>query len=451
MRSKLNEAIAWYHSIVQADKKAADEQFEWLQQEQIARKTDFGGRPLANTLRPAFLSEGMHTQVQDAVYTIRQAVLKLAASYFSDFKYLQELGLNEEEVELVSIPTNVIRLSATARMDSFMTADSFKFVEINAESPAGPAYSHHLAQIYRELPVFQEFEKRFPVRFVSPLEHLVAGLLRTYHEEFDGVSAKPSFAIVDHLNVPTFSEFVLTKEYLEKFGFSCEICDPRELECKDGWIYANGQKIDILYRRLLISEFLPMKDDCQAYFDGYRAQKTCYLNSFRSMLVHKKAIFAFLTDEKHNQILNTNELEAIYNHIPWTRILKEQNTAFRGLNIDLLEFIRANRRYFVIKPNDEYGGKDVCLGFTASQSEWEKAMEKGVGHGHIVQEIVDIHKEPFIMHLDGAWQEVPTVLDLDPYLNGPLMGGCLARISATNLANVTAGGGTVPQFILRYL
>jgi hypothetical protein len=49
-----------------------------------------------------------------------------------------------------------------------------------------------------------------------------------------------------------------------------------------------------------------------------------------------------------------------------------------------------------------------------------------------------------------SWELVPTIIDLDPYLNGPLMGGCLTRTSAGNLANVTAGGGTLPMFILRH-
>jgi hypothetical protein len=66
-----------------------------------------------------------------------------------------------------------------------------------------------------------------------------------------------------------------------------------------------------------------------------------------------------------------------------------------------------------------------------------------------VQEAVRIHREPFLMHGDGGWAAVPTVIDLDPYLFGPHVGGCLTRTSATNLANVTAGGGTLPLFILR--
>jgi hypothetical protein len=53
------------------------------------------------------------------------------------------------------------------------------------------------------------------------------------------------------------------------------------------------------------------------------------------------------------------------------------------------------------------------------------------------------------MQTDNGWEHVPSIIDLDPYINGPLMGGCLTRISGSDLANVTAGGGTLPMFILR--
>lgn len=451
MSNNCAEAIRYYHQLVLVDPAAATAQLQELREKQIARKLTFGGMPLATVLRPAFLPESAYSYIQDTVYTIRQATLKLAAAFFDKPDCLELLGLTEIERELAAIPTNVIRLSATARLDAFMTADSFKFVEFNAECPAGPAYTHELSRAFREMPLFEKFEQKYPVRFVSPLEHLIAGLLRIYHEEFDGREEHPSFCIVDFLNVPTYKEFELVQAYLNRFGFDCEIADPRQLECRKGWIYANGKKIDILYRRLLTSEFLQIKDECKAYLDGYRAQKTCYLNTFRAKLVHKKAVFQFLTDNEYNHILTNREREVIEAHIPWTRRLIDCKTSFRGLAIDLLEFIRANRKYFVIKPNDEYGGKGVVLGFAASQTEWDAAIEEGVKHGCVVQEMVDIHREPFVYCVDGVWREVPTLLDLDPYLNGPLMGGCLARISTSNLANVTAGAGSVPLFILRYM
>lgn len=451
MPDQLLRAIDDYHALIARDLAAAEEQLDALRQQQTERKVTFGERAMAHSLRPTFLTEATYNAVQDTVYLIRQAILIIAAAFFDDERVLkEELGLEDWEIELAAMPTNVVRLAALSRMDSFMTKDSFKFVEVNAESPAGVAYIHELARIYRALPLFQAFEKTHPVRFVSPMEHTLAALLRTYHEEFDGREERPAFAIVDHLDVPTVHEFHLLKAYFERMGFPTEVVDPRALDCRDGWIYANGRKIDVLYRRLLLNEFYAIKDECPAFLEGYLAQQTCYLNSFRTKLVHKKALFCFLTDERYTPLLSEEQQEAIRRHIPWTRMLRDQQTAFRGLKIDLIEFVRANRRYFVIKPNDEYGGKGVTLGFAATQAEWDEAIARSFHENHVVQEVVDIHREPFLVKTGGSWDLVPTIIDLDPYLNGPLMGGCLTRTSATNLANVTAGGGTLPMFILRH-
>src|SRR5690606_4999204 len=154
-------------------------------------------RPLTYSLRPAFLAETTFNHIQDTVYLLRQAILKIAEAHFNDAAALDELGLTPGETELAAIPTNVIRLSVTARLDAFLTPDSFKFVELNAESPAGVGYIHKLAALYRELPVFRQFAETYPVRFISPLEHLVSGLIRTYHEEFDGKEERPAFCIVE--------------------------------------------------------------------------------------------------------------------------------------------------------------------------------------------------------------------------------------------------------------
>jgi uncharacterized circularly permuted ATP-grasp superfamily protein len=451
MRVSVQPAIDHYHGLVQQDLKGAEEQLNWFVQQQKERKLLFGDRPLTYSIRPAFLAETTYNHIQDTVYLLRQAILKIAEMHFNDLAALDELGLTPEEIELAAIPTNVIRLSATARLDAFLTPDSFKFVELNAESPAGVGYIHKLAELYRELPLFQDFTKQYPVRFVSPLEHLIDGLLRTYHEEFDGTVERPTFCIVDFLDIPTIHEFHIVRDYLHRHGYDCEVCDPRELELRDGWIYANGRKIDILYRRLLMNEFMSIRDQCQAYEQGYREQKTCYLNSFRTKLVHKKSIFSFLTDPKYTSVLNTSELQTIRQHIPWTRKIRDIKTMYKGKLVGLLDYVYHNREAFVIKPNDEYGGKGVVLGFQATDVEWAQSISYGLEHGYVVQEVVDISKEPFLLKTDNGWNLIPTVVDLDPYLNGPLMGGCLVRTSTSNLANVTAGGGSMPAFILRYV
>lgn len=451
MSDQLQRAIDDYHGLIAHDLTASEQQLQELLGKQVERKVTFGDRPMARSLRPTFLTEATYNWVQDTVYLIRQAILRIAAAFFNDATVLRRgLGLREWEIELAAIQTPIIRLSAFSRMDSFITKDSFKFVEVNGENPAGIAYIHELGRIYRELPLFQQFEKTHPIRFISPMEHTLAAMQLIYHEQFDGREERPTIAIVDRLDVPTIHEFNLLKAFFERMGFPTLVVDPRDLTEHDGWVVANGQRVDILYRRLLLNEFYEMRDECSAFLRGYIAQKTCYLNSFRTKLVHKKALFAFLTDERYTSILTREQQEAIREHIPWTRMLREQQTTFRGLPIDLLEFVRSNRRYFVVKPNDEYGGKGVTLGFTSSQAEWEAALDGAVDADFVVQEVVNIHREPFLVQTDDGWQMVPTIIDLDPYLNGPLMGGCLTRTSASNLANVTAGGGTLPMFILRH-
>jgi uncharacterized circularly permuted ATP-grasp superfamily protein len=454
MYNDVRKAILDYHDLIDSGSNDADAQIDLLHSMQVDRKVTFGGRPLAHSLRPVFLTESAYQEVQDTVYLLRQAILNIAEHHFNRREVIEELGLEPWEIELAAIPTNVRRLAATARMDAFMTEDSFKFVELNAEAPAGAAYVHHLGAIYRELPVFQEFHRRHPVRFVSPLQHVIDGLVRIYHEEFSGLEERPTFAIVDHLDVPTYHEFLLIKDYLAVRRIECEVVDPRELETRDGWVYANGRRIDILYRRLLTNEFREMESECGAFIEGYQAQKTCYLNSFRSKLVHKKSLFSLLTDVRYTNDLHEQQMSAIRDHIPWTRKLADTRTAGfeweRNEPIALLDFVRRNRERLVIKPNDEYGGKDVTIGPVATEAEWLSAIDRGLEEGYVVQESVDINREDFLVRRDGSWIIEPTIVDLDPYLNGPLMGGCLTRTSTSALANVTAGGGTLPLFILRY-
>ena len=334
-------------------------------------------------------------------------------------------------------------------MDAFLTEDGgFSFVEINGESPAGLGYSHVLAGIFGALDVFQRFTERWPVRYVSPLEHTVQALLRTYHEEFGGREERPTVAIVDHLDIPTVHEFTIIQEYLERLGYRCHVVDPRALDVRDGWVYANGDRVDLLYRRLLTNEFWAIRDACGAFEAGYRAGKTCYLNTFRAKLVHKKAVFAFLTDPRYTDRLPRGAQEVLRAHVPWTRRFREGSTHYGEADVDLVAFVRANPARFVLKPNDEYGGKGVFLGFDGG--DWDGAVQAALADGdYVVQEAVRIHREPFLMKADTGWETVPMVIDLDPYVCGPLVGGCLTRTSATNLANVTAGGGTLPLFVLR--
>jgi hypothetical protein len=74
-----------------------------------------------------------------------------------------------------------------------------------------------------------------------------------------------------------------------------------------------------------------------------------------------------LSDERNVGLFPDDEREAIEAHIPWTRLVAERTTRHGGRKIDLVPFILAQRERLVLKPNDEYGGKGIVLGWEGTR------------------------------------------------------------------------------------
>jgi ASC-1-like (ASCH) protein len=442
-------AIRYYHHLLQEQLSDSESQLSVLIHRQHEWGLAMGDRALTYSLRPSFIPEGQYIRMQDAVYLIRQAILHIANTFFHDTESMKDLALSEWEMEMAAMYTKMIRFSAVARLDAIMTDTTFKFIRVNGESPFGAAYTHHLAKLYRELSLFKQFTKTYPVRFVSPLEHLVAGLLRIYHEEFDGEQEKPSFVIVGSESDPSFSEYLLIKAYLDQFDYPCEICAPEALCCQEGWIYAHGLRCDILYRRFTMHEYQQRFEACGPYHEGYIAQKTCYVNTFKANVIHKRSLLAYLTDSRYSRILNTFQIQAIREHIPWTRFFRPQQTNYQGRMVDLVDFVRSHRSDFVLKPNDDTEGKSIISGLHQSESRWDAAIEEALANDYIVQERVDLYEEPYMSWENRQWTEIPTVVNVDPYINGPLMGGCMTRTTPVTTTSLAVGASFLPTFILR--
>ncbi len=192
-------------------------------------------------------------------------------------------------------------------------------------------------------------------------------------------------------------------------------------------------------------------DQYPALLDAYRAGAICMVNSFRGKLVHKKAIFAVLTNERYADLFDEAELAAIDAHIPWTRKFRQERTVNHGAEIDLVEWTRINSSKLVLKPNDDYGGHGIYIGWNSTPEEWDAAIETALADGdYLVQERVKTAKEMFPMIFDdlGKWGMIEQLVDLDPLLFNGVVGSAFTRLSSNELANVTAGGGMVPTFII---
>ena len=433
-RSSDQDAIAAYHALLE-DEQLAATSAEALAAGQRGRKLMFGERPLCVCIRPQLLTRKRFDQAVAAAEGVHSALAALERAVLQDEELRRELGLEGEEERLALADPGFRHSSPAVRLDSFF-AGEVRFVEYNAESPAGMAYSDNLAEIFAGLPVMKAFRKQFRGRFQPTRRRQLNAMLNAFKQWSKG--AKPTIAIVDWEGLPTAPEFEMFKAFFEEGGVKTVICDPRALELRGGKLYAQGVPVNLVYRRVLTSELLDRGEETKALRDAYVAGAACVVNSFRAKLLHKKMSLAMLSDERYRRLYTPAQRAAIRRHVPWTRRVRPE----------LAEDIARRRETLVLKPNDEYGGKGVVLGWTVDQAEWEAAIEVATTQSYVVQEAVEIPRIPFPVALDGL-RYLDLAVDLDPYLFDGRVGGFMTRVSAAALLNVTAGAGSVvPTFVV---
>ncbi len=393
-----SEAVAHYHDLL-ADHELAQSSLKLLDEGLERAKLIFGGRRLSPYLRPHFVSEEDFARVRHVCETVWSAIEKVKDAAVADPSLLDELGLTEIERDLA--------------MKRF-------------------------AQTYK----LRRFEGR----------PLMLQVLLDCYQEFLGRPADqaPHIAIVDLKGMPTQKEFELFREYFEAQGYPSIIAAPEDLEFSNGRLRAGEFEVDIVYKRLLVNEYLPIIKQHPALLDAYRARAICMVNSFRSKIIHKKALFAVVTDARHTKLFSEEERAMITGHVPWTRQVRAGRSDYYGDEIDLLTFISEKRDRLVLKPNDDYGGHGIYIGWNSDESAWGDAIQKALGNGdYVVQERVPTAREVFpALTSEGRIEFAEQLVDLDPLLFNGKVGSAFTRLSSNELANVTSGGGMVPTFLI---
>lgn len=445
----LNEAVSYYHELLD-DSRLAEDTRRTLDENLERERLIFGGRRLTPFLRPHFVTKDDWTRISAICETLWSAIQKVKDEAVTHDGVLDDLGVTEIERELVKINPGYAAVSPTARLDSFLTDAAYSYVELNGESPAGIAYADAASDIFMRLPVMKKFCERYAVEVNKGSELMLDVLIKSYEEYLGRKRDKPPcIGIIDLGDRPTVKEFELFKDFFERAGYPAVIAKPEELDYRNGALTFEDKKIDIVYKRLLVNEYIPVMNDAPALWHAYRDGKVCMVNSFQSKLIHKKALFAVLTDEKYARLYSDKEKQVIKNHVPWTRILVNRKTTHAVGEIDLIEFARREQSHLILKPNDDYGGSGITVGWTVDESEWGAALEHALQDGdYIVQERVPTARESFPALTDDGFEYAEHLVDLDPLLFHGKVGSAFTRLSSTELANVSSGGGMVPTIVL---
>lgn len=406
------------------------------------------GRPVCNVLRPLFLEQQTYKTICTASSVVMKAFRILADRLMIDRNLRSKLNLTAEAEEVIEIDNGFGAPDVSARLDGFLGPEgTFFFVEYNADSPGGIGFGDVLAEIFLSLPIMKEISKSFSVKAIPVRQRTFEALMNAYRNW--GGKGLPSIAIVDWKSAVTYNEFLIMQDQLQRNGCLVIIADPSELEFRNETLYAAGQPVQLVYKRVVANELIERGGLNHPLIEAVRTHAVCMANGFAVQMLFNKMLFAFLSDPAYD-LVSSESRPLIDQHIPWTRSVQECKTVLGKREIDLIPYILNHREKFVLKPMSEYGGKGVVLGWETGAEEWSAELQSAMTSSYVVQERVPISKELYPSYVEGRLSIDSRYFDLDPYIwEGINPEGCGVRLSRAALLNVSAGGGSAtPMFVV---
>lgn len=401
---------------------------------------------------PHLLDAAQMRLIEQAVQTFSTVLARLCDAYLHHDLLQRELALSPQEEELIAIPRGYDCALPICRLDAFMDGDDLRFLEFNADSPAGIGYCDVLWKGIRRL-----HDGGDPLDDLVSYRDLTPGLLNAVEQIWNDACSRrgqtmraPTLAIVDVAGSPSVPEFRILARAAEERGMRSCIVPLHELEFDGDRLTADGTTIDIVYRRALGENFFgPARaPGAEVVLDAMRADAALVFNPFTPRVANDKRILGVLHGHRFDDLITPDERAVIEATIPWTATLADGSARCDGKMVDLIAHVNANREQLVIKPAADYGGHGVLLGPKLDQQAWESEVERCArAGGYIVQSYISIPCERFpVPAPDGGPGMVleDRFCNINPFSLGGVYAGCITRMSTDPVINVSAGGGLLP-------
>ncbi len=409
----------------------------------------FGAKTLPARLRPAFLSVAQEKRLATTSQVLLDCAEQVLMRFHDDPDLRSQIPLDQDEARYMVSDPRLKRKQVIARPDAFMVGNSIKYLEFNAESPAGVAWTDLLEQAFLELPIMDVLPWTRHLRGSSCRAKLLAAVLESARGW--GLHDKPRVAVVDWREVSTLREHHLVAEFFEAHGVPARFVDPRDMEIRGGALYGDGQPIDLVYRRVILGELLGKRDEpgVRAFLEASQQGLVCVVNPFCTRIPGSKAFMALLSDERNSHYFSKEQQAVLRDVVPWTKLVESQPVTFHGDRGDLLELARKHKDKLVLKPTYSYGGKGVAIGPETDSGTWDSLLHTAASEpgGWTVQEFVPIPEASFPV-FSPTFRLESFKVNLNPYMFAGRYAGSVVRLSRNSVINVSAGGAVVPTFTL---
>jgi len=447
MDGKIEDLYREFNSYLEENEERIKADIESFKDDAARNHLIYAGQPLAIGFYPIILSKSQLRHVSEVSEAMIRLMEKATGLFLREPAIREVFGFGPEQIELIEIDPGYERAIPCARFDSFFDGENVRFTEINTDGTAGMDGAEKIAKLFLAAPTMDEF---FSGRGISAFDinHCVLRTLLDCFERFKGGAraGTPRIAIVDWKEARTCAEFVAFEEFCRKQGYEAVVADPRELEYDGRSLSCNGFKIDLIYRRVVSSEYIERLDEVEPMTRAFKDRNVCMVGSFRSDVAFNKRVFGLLHDPRFARFFTEDERELVRRHVPWTRSFEDVECEYRETRVGMPELARANKDGLVLKPSNLYEGRGVYLGFQKTEAEWEELIETALENNYVLQEFIQEPSLPIGVWKNGLAMEA-RFIHLGEYVFGGKFCGFYCRAAEGPLIDRTSREQLVPCLV----
>ena len=411
--------------------------------------------PIPVFLCPITVLPDQVAYVHYVTLTIHNALKRLPELYMQDFGVREVLRLTPDEDEWLwhcwgpsHHDHNPIfgRHDAMVDFISPMWKDSLRYVEPNMSGIGGlhmvPTAEHIVSEIV--MPALRERDPQLHLEIGTDIRQLLMQEVHDHLEALGRPSRNVCFVEPKYASIGPDEQEVLVQFFHERFGTKIMHADPAELTLAGNEVLYKGDVIDLVYRDYPVADLVELEKagvNVEPMRMLFRQNRV--ISSIAAEL-DQKSCWEVLTDPQFARHFSADERQVFRRHILWTRLVADRRTQLPdGSTGPLLEYVRHEQETLVLKPNRSYGGQDVLIGHTMSESDWDAAVNRAVTDTErwVVQQLASIPVSEFpVIDADGRVHVEPfyVVMGFAPSKYGVSI---LVRASQKQVVNVAQRGG----------
>lgn len=423
-----------------------------FQERVIKKRCFYGNSAMPTTLMPLFLKQKSLQMIKYACEVADTIIERTLDLYFVD-EYVREYFAVHPAIprEWININPGYKKHTIINRLDILFDGKNLRFVEFNTDNPGGRGWTDIYEELYKESNLYKGLIEDFGHLTNRNIVKGEFDAIMACSKEM-GIKDNQRLALVDFSSSGVRGDVEIIRDYFIEHGVEANIIDGRDFEFRNGHLYSNGVKFNMLHRGMRAEFFLRYPKELKDFHRGVREGAACMVNSFKSVLGSEKTMLSFISNPINHHYFTEEQIKVIKKHIPWTRKFDETITMSKeGEEVTLKAYMIAKREELVIKPATGAGGYGVMVGKTTDQMKWNDVVEAYSGDpGWIVQEYADIPqvKLPVIKKNKVVFES--KFLNISPYVFNGKYVGSLGRVSDKDVINVSSGGGIIPIFAIKH-